>query len=68
MTYKIVRSFYREQVDGRIKRTIKKGLTLEEAQAHCSNPETSSSTAKLPKQVAYTKRHGPWFDGYDKEK
>lgn len=66
-TYKITRMFQRDSVDGRIKRTIKTGLTLEEAQAHCHNPETSSSTAKLPKQVAYTRRHGPWFDGYNEE-
>lgn len=39
-TYKIVRGYFR---GGR--RTIKRGLTLEEAQAHCRNPETSSRTA-----------------------
>lgn len=68
MSYKIVRMFQRDDVDGRIRRTIKTGLTLDEAQAHCRNPETSSSTAKSSKAVAYTKRHGPWFDGYDEEK
>lgn len=31
-------------------RTIKKGLTLEEAQEHCSNPNTKGTG---------------WFDGYD---
>ena len=38
--YKIVRRYF----NGYKKRTIAKGLTLEEAQAHCRNPETSSST------------------------
>ena len=64
-TYKIVRMFQR---DGTAKRTIKTGLTLDEAQAHCRNPETSSSTAKLSKQVARTKTRGAWFDGYEEEK
>lgn len=48
MTYKVVR-FYQ---DGRPNRTIKTGLTLEEAQAHCQRDDT----------------HGPdWFDGYTRE-
>jgi hypothetical protein len=34
--YKIVRMYFK---GGR--RTIKSGLTLEEAQAHCKDPETS---------------------------
>lgn len=59
--YKIVRFFYR---DGR-KRTIRKGLTLAEAQAHCSDPETSSKTARGAKRRKYTELHGAWFDGYD---
>jgi hypothetical protein len=46
-------------------REIKRGLTLEEAQAHCSDPETSSSTCKLPENVKRTEDFGPWFDGYD---
>jgi hypothetical protein len=61
--YKIVRSFFNE---ARRKRTITKGLTLEEAQAHCRNPETSSKTATSAKMRRYTKAHGPWFDGYDR--
>ena len=47
MTYKIIRF----KIDGRA-RTIKRGLSLEEAQAHCRREDT----------------HGPgWFDGYDTE-
>jgi len=45
--YKIVR-FY---ADGRKKRTIKKGLTLEEVQAHCS--------------LESTHEPGVWFDAYE---
>lgn len=62
--YKIVRQFY----NGSRKRTVKTGLTLEEAQAHCSDPETSSKTATSSKARAYTQKRGPWFDGYTEEK
>lgn len=55
--YKIVRFYF----DDRPKRTIERGLTLEEAQKHCTDPETSSSTASVRK----CKRiGGQWFDGY----
>ena len=46
-TYKIIRFRFN---DGR--RSIKGGLTLEEAQAHCSSPKTQGEG---------------WFDGYDYE-
>jgi len=62
--YKIVRQFY----NGSRKRTVKTGLTLAEAQAHCSDPETSSKTATTAKARAYTQKRGPWFDGYTEEK
>ena len=60
--YKIVRMFFKGG-----KRTIERGLTLEEAQRHCKNPETSSSTAKSAKARRYTAARGPWFDGYERE-
>lgn len=50
MTYFIVR-FYRERYKS--SRIIKRGLTLEQAQAHCRNPSTQ--------------KEGEWFDGYDSE-
>jgi len=46
-TYKIIR--FRFEGNNRV---IKRGLTLEEAQAHCQDPSTSGEG---------------WFDGYDKE-
>lgn len=61
-TYKIVRMFMKGS-----KRTIKRGLTLDEAREHCRDPETSSRTCSLPKNVRRTKLHGPWFDGFDEE-
>jgi hypothetical protein len=51
MTYKIVRS-YAPHLD-RKDRIIQKGLTLEQAQSHCRNPET--------------RKAGEWFDGYNAE-
>ena len=58
--YKIVRSY----MHGR-SRTIDTGLTLEQAQEHCRDPETSSSTCVKAAGKARTRRKGPWFDGYD---
>ena len=60
--YSIVRMFENVSCKNRI---IKRGLTLEEAQAHCRDPETSSSTATSRKAVAETERMGRWFDGYE---
>lgn len=59
--YKIVR-MYRDHDK---KTTIKTGLTLEEAQAHCHDPETSSSTATSAEARKRTEQFGPWFDGYE---
>ena len=46
------------------KRTIKTGLTLEEAQRHCCDPETSSRTC-TPQRTRHTT--GQWFDAYYRE-
>ena len=48
MKYKIIR-FY---VTGR-KRTIKRGLSLDEARAHCKDPKT--------------RKDGVYFDGYTED-
>jgi hypothetical protein len=60
MSYRIVRMYQSAKAD----RTIKRGLTLEEAQKHCSDPETSSRTAVKRAGTDCTRKHGPWFDGY----
>ena len=60
--YSVVR-FYKDA--GVRRRIIKRGLTLEQAQAHCADPETSSSTCTKCVGVTRTKRHGAWFDGYE---
>lgn len=59
--YNIVR-MYRDAYPRR--RIIKRGLTLEQAQAHCRDKETSSSTATNPVARRRTATLGPWFDGY----
>lgn len=63
-TYKVVR-FFRDS--GR-RVTVFRGLTLEAAQAHCNDPETSSSTATGARAKQRTARYGPWFDGWTEEK
>jgi hypothetical protein len=49
--YRIVRFYYPNLYAPR--ETVKTGLTLEEAQAHCRRPDT--------------RENGVWFDGYDLE-
>lgn len=59
--YKIVRYFYKNSR----KRTIQTGLTLEEVQVHCKDPDTRSRTATSSRARAITRKYGPWFDGYE---
>jgi len=51
-TYYIIR-FYRDENHPDNKKIIRRGLTLAEAQAHCSRKDTQEA--------------GVWFDGYNKE-
>ncbi len=44
---------------------VKTGLTLDQAQAHCRDPETSSSTCTSSEGNRRTNALGPWFDGYE---
>lgn len=60
--YKIIRNFFKGD-----KRTVKTGLTLEEAQEHCRDPETSSRTCKQRVNVQRTEERGHWFDGYEEQ-
>lgn len=63
MRYEIVRHYQRTNSN----RVIQRGLTLEQAQAHCANPETSSSTCTSAERIRYTNRVGRWFDEYRAE-
>lgn len=58
-TYKIIRFFQEEDNE-----VIDTGLTLEEAQEHCNDPETSSRTATSEAAKYITETWGAWFDGY----
>ena len=58
--YKIVRMYFKGG-----KRTIATGLSLEQAQIWCKDPETSSSTCKKYVNRKRTENKGPWFDGYE---
>lgn len=63
MTYKIVRRFFM----GHKPQIIATGLTLAQAQAHCRDRETSSSTCTEKAGFALAAARGPWFDGYEAE-
>jgi hypothetical protein len=60
--YRIVRFYFRGS-----RRVLARGLTLTEAHAHCTDPETSSSTATGSTARRRTAARGPWFDGYEQE-
>lgn len=62
--YRIVRFFYNHP-NGTRRRVIKSGLTLDQAQSHCRDPQSSSRTCSGARLSAYTRRNGPWFDGYE---
>ena len=64
MRFKIVRMFFEGYPD----KTIKRGLTLEEARAWCRDPETSSSTCKSKKARAIFAKYGEWYDGFAEDK
>lgn len=63
-TYHILR-MYRDHPERN--RRVKTGLSLEEAQAYCKNPETSSQTCKESRNLRRTKVWGPWFDAYGED-
>ena len=67
--YKIVRMFVHKEngPGGHVathRRTIATGLNMDEAQAHCQDPETSSKTCKRDR---YRGQYAHWFDGYSEQ-
>lgn len=54
-TYKIVRMFFNNDYRSKV---MARGLTLQEAQDWCRDPETSSSTCKSVKAARVTERYG----------
>jgi hypothetical protein len=63
--YKIIR-FSHGPAENRV---IKTDLTLEEAQEHCEDPETSSRTCSKAMAEQEKRDHGSdlWFDGYTEQ-
>jgi len=51
-----------------VRRRILSGVTLEQAQEHCRDLNTSSSTAWKTSAIRRTKRYGSWFDCYTEAK
>ena len=62
MAYKIVRHYFNGN-----EKTIETGLTFEQAQKHCKDLETSSSTCTNNEGETHTEKYGKWFDGYTEE-
>ncbi len=65
-TYTIRRMHF----DTSYSRDLESGLTLEEAQEHCRDSETSSKTAcdeTLEKEAALSGGSRQWFDGYNED-
>ncbi len=60
--FKIVRHYFN---GGKV--VIETGLSLEDAQEHCDDPETSSRTCTEEAGLATTRERGPWFDSYTQE-
>lgn len=63
-TYRITRHYANPEHDSVVLET---GLTLDEAQEHCRDPETSSNTCTEANNIAHTEKMGAWFDGYEEE-
>ena len=60
-TYTILRKFFNHETE-----TIETGLSLEEAQEHCKDPETSSRTCTSAEGLLRNEL-GQWFDCYVEE-
>jgi len=52
---------------GNTPRRSQTGLTLTEAKAFCSDPQSSSQTCTNKAGAARSRRHAAWFYGYEKE-
>ena len=61
--YNVVR-FYRDHPTLR-RRVILRGVSMEVAQKHCHDIETSSSTCTKASAKRRTRRVGAWFDGFE---
>ena len=60
MSYRIIRRFREGGTE-----IVRSGLTLAEAEAHCADPQTSSSTCTTEEGRKLAEEQGPWFDQYE---
>lgn len=63
-TYRIVRYYQSGEPD---RRGLPTGLSLEEAQERCRDPEGSSRTCNKREGHRRTAARGNWFEGYEEE-
>lgn len=63
-TYKVVRIYFSGDYATEV---VSTGLTREQAQAYCQDPQTSSSTCTDPEAVERTALRGAWFCGFERE-
>jgi hypothetical protein len=59
--FQIIRYHQDSDIESIVLKTVG---TLEQAQEHCNDPETSSRTCTSRQATTYTEHNGPWFDGY----
>lgn len=64
MTFYTITRYYRA---GHPSETVETGLTIDEAKAHCNDPETSSATATSQEAFERTLAKGAWFHGFTEE-
>lgn len=46
---------------------LARGVSLAEAKAHCSDPDTSSATCSTVEGQDLARQFGPWFDTWEEE-
>jgi hypothetical protein len=59
--YQLIRFYQDRDIPNR---TLDTGLTLAQVQAHCTNPDSSSTTCTTKVGKARTRKLGAWFDGF----
>jgi len=59
--FNVVRMYFNDELSSEV---IKSHVTIEDAQIHCRDQETSSSTCEGITGIERTAKYGAWFDGY----
>lgn len=64
MSYKIIRFYADKKIEAEV---IETGLSLEEVQERCSDPEASSRRCESAEGILRMAQCGPWFEGWVEE-